>query len=236
MFAINHAATALLLKKKYDSVSMIWLLVSVQFMELLWVVFNYLGIEKTTTETVVEYVGHVHLSHMPYSHSVLTMIGAGILAWLVLAYFFKKPLIGAAVGLGIVSHLVLDLLTHAPDMALIPAEGATKIGLGLYSLFPAGAFLLETGYGVFCWWIYKGSRSLLATILFFNLANLSMFFAAIPGPEGFLAGKPVLLTSLILVQIVATLVLVGVFSRKKEQSEGESSRRTAAHESRIQSA
>src|SRR6476646_8815096 len=50
MFAIDHAATALLIKHRYPSVPMAPLLVSVQAMELAWVGLNYLGIERTTTE------------------------------------------------------------------------------------------------------------------------------------------------------------------------------------------
>src|SRR5713226_3183581 len=70
MFAIDHAATALLVKRKYPSASMVWLLLSVQLMELLWVAFNYLGWEKTTTEQTVKSVSDIHLAYMPYSHSI----------------------------------------------------------------------------------------------------------------------------------------------------------------------
>ena len=56
MFAINHAATALLVKRKFPEAPTVWLLISVQLMELFWVIFNYFGLEKTTTETIVQ--GH----------------------------------------------------------------------------------------------------------------------------------------------------------------------------------
>jgi hypothetical protein len=36
-------------------------------MELLWVVLNYAGVERTTTEPVVRYVGDIHLAYMPFS-------------------------------------------------------------------------------------------------------------------------------------------------------------------------
>ncbi len=45
-----------------------------------WVVLNFLGIEETTTEKEVRYVGDVHLLYMPFSHSVLTMVGVAALA------------------------------------------------------------------------------------------------------------------------------------------------------------
>ncbi len=54
VFAINHAATALLVKRKYPEARMLWLLISVQLMELLWVIFNYFGVEITTTEKTVK--------------------------------------------------------------------------------------------------------------------------------------------------------------------------------------
>ena len=40
MFAVDHAATALIIKRRFPSVSMTPLLVSVQAMELAWVALN----------------------------------------------------------------------------------------------------------------------------------------------------------------------------------------------------
>jgi hypothetical protein len=41
MFAVDHAATALVIKRRFPSVSLTLMLVSVQAMELAWVGFNY---------------------------------------------------------------------------------------------------------------------------------------------------------------------------------------------------
>jgi hypothetical protein len=212
MFAINHAATALVIKKMYGTVSMIWILISVQVMELLWVVLNFIGIERTTTDREVQYVGNIHLSEMPYSHSIATMSGAAAISWLVLSQVFGRQDIGTAFALGIVSHLILDLITHDRDIPLAPFIKGAKFGLGLYARLPVPAFFLEIGYGLLCWLIYGGSWLLLATIIFFNLANLSMFFKAVPGIERFLADKPRLITSIVFLQIVITLTLIGVLS------------------------
>ena len=56
MFAINHAATALLINKRFPEEPIIPLLFSVQLMELLWVALNLLGVERTTTEPSVRSV------------------------------------------------------------------------------------------------------------------------------------------------------------------------------------
>src|SRR5512143_1850765 len=101
MFAVDHAATALLIKRRFPTVPMAPLLVSVQAMELGWVGLNYLGIERTTTEPVVRSVADVHLAYMPYSHSVATAVGAALVAWLIVERGFGRRALGLAVGLGI---------------------------------------------------------------------------------------------------------------------------------------
>ena len=212
MFAINHAATALVIKKAYGTVPMIWILISVQVMELLWVVLNLIGLERTTTDREVQYVGNIHLSKMPYSHSIVTMSGAAIISWLVLSQGLGWKDIGAAFGLGIASHLLLDLITHDRDIPIAPFIDGPKFGLGLYARQPAAAFFVEIGYGVLCWSIYGGSWLLLATIVLFNVLNMSMFFKRIPGIERMMAGKPRMIAFVIFLQIVITLVLVGALS------------------------
>lgn len=214
MFAIDHAATVLLVKRRYPAVPLTPLLIAVQAMELAWVVLNYLGVERTTTGPVVRSVADVHLAFMPYSHSVATGLGAAVLVWLLLEYGFGRPRLGRALGLGIVSHLVLDLATHAHDIVLWPGLTNPALGLGLYAAAPFAAFLVELAYGVFCWWAYRGGRALLAVIVLGNLANLSLFSAAIHGPERYLAGRPTLVVTFVFVQIVVTLILVGVFARR----------------------
>src|SRR5437773_826595 len=210
MFAVDHAATALLIKRRYPSVSMVPLLVSVQAMELAWVGLNYLGVERTTTEPAVRSVADIHLSYMPFSHSVATAVAAALCAWLIVEKGLGRAALGRAVGIGIVSHLVLDLVTHAPDIALWPGLSSPKLGLGLYDGAPMAAVAIELFYGVLCWWVYRGRRALLAVIVLGNLASLSLFSATIAGPEQYLAGHPLGIVSLVFAQIVITLVLIGV--------------------------
>jgi hypothetical protein len=218
MFAIDHAATALIIKRRFTRQPMWALLISVQLMEFVWVALNLLRVERTVTEPAVASVSDIHLAYMPYSHSVLTMLGAALGAWVVLALILRRRELGVAVGVGIASHLVLDLLTHARDITLAPGIEGIRLGIGFYSSLPVAAFILELGYGILCWWIYKGGKGLLAVIVLFNLANVSFFFAGVPGPEALLANRPTLTAGLILAQIVVTLVLVGLYSRRSRPS------------------
>jgi hypothetical protein len=214
MFAIDHAATALLIKRRFPSVPIAPLLVSVQAMELAWVTFNYLGIERTTTESTVRSVADIHLAYMPYSHSVGTALVAALAAWLIIENGFRRAVLGRAVGLGIMSHLILDLVTHGHDIVLWPGLPSPKLGLGLYEAAPFAAFIIEFAYGIFCWRVYRGGRGLLALIVIGNLANLSFLSPTIPGPEYYFAGLPLVVVTVVFVQIVVTLVLVGVLARR----------------------
>jgi|GEM_PF-181283 len=214
MFAINHAATALIVKRRFPSISVFPILISVQAMELVWVALNYLGVERTVTEPSVRTVADIHLAYMPYSHSVISACAAAVFVWLFIEKGFHRALLGRAIGIGIVSHLILDLVTHAHDIVLAPGIQQIQLGLGLYNSAPMAAFLLELGYGILCWFIYKGSKVLLALIVAGNMANVSFFFTSIPGPEQYLAGRPTLIVTMILIQIVGTLILVGLFARR----------------------
>jgi membrane-bound metal-dependent hydrolase YbcI (DUF457 family) len=214
MFAVDHSATALLIKRRFPAVSMTPLLVSVQAMELAWVALNYLGVEHTTTSATVRSVADIHLAYIPYSHSVATVTAAALVAWWAIERGLGRHALGRAVAIGIVSHLVLDIATHAPDIALWPGSPFGRLGLGLYSGAPAVAFVVELMYGVLCWWIYRGSRVLFWVVVAGNLADISFFFAGIPGPEQLLAGHPMLVVTLIFGQIVTMLVLVGLFSSR----------------------
>jgi hypothetical protein len=212
-FAINHAAAALAVKRRYPNVPLVWLLVSVQLSELLWVAFNYIGIERTTTNDTVRYVGDIHLSSIAWSHSIASGFGIALLAWFALAKGLRRPVLGAAVGVAIASHVALDLLVHARDIQLAPGILSPLLGSGFYQSVPMLAFGLEFAFGLWCWWYYGGSRGLLAVIVVFNVANLSFFTTAISGPETLLAHRPMLIVTMIFFQIVITLWLVGLFAR-----------------------
>lgn len=228
MFAINHAASALIFKKQLkNDVSIVWILIAVQFVEMLWAMFNLLGIEKTVTEATVNYVGDIHLTYMPYSHSILSSIIIGAIGGTLFWFWKKSWKVAFWMTLAFLSHIVLDLLTHAVD---IPLEFTNShlLGLGLYASAPLAAFFIEMGFGLCCWWYYKGNRSLFWIIFLFNLTNITMFLPQIKGLEFYMANEPTLITLVITLQIMVTLLLVGWGSKVKETSEGTPKNETEA--------
>lgn len=212
MNAINHAATALLINKKWPGVPLVPVLVCVQLVECLWVLFNLIGLEVTTTEPQVAAINDIHLSHMPYSHSIASTIVIASIVWFVVSKILKRPGWALALAAAISSHIVLDLVTHVQDIQLAPGFASPKLGTGLYGI-PVVALVVETLYGIWCWWVFRGSNALLAVIVLFNLGAISFYVPQIPGPEAFLAGHPKVFAAVIGMHIVAGLVAVGVFAR-----------------------
>lgn len=150
MNAINHAATALIINKKWPGVPIIPVLLSVQLVEFLWMVFNLLGIETTTTEPQVRALNDIHLAYMPYSHSIAATVFLAFAVWFVVSKLLKKPTWGLALAVAVSSHIVLDLATHVHDIAIAPGIESPKFGSGLYGI-PLLALVVETIYGVWCW-------------------------------------------------------------------------------------
>lgn len=102
-----------------------------QFVDLLWPVLLLLNIEKVSIEPGNTAVTPLDFEFYPYSHSLV----AGVL-WAVLfslTYYVVKKNLRAAILLGalVISHWVLDYVTHKPDLPLF-LSGGTKVGLGLW--------------------------------------------------------------------------------------------------------
>jgi hypothetical protein len=97
MYAITHAATALLLKQRFRQAGLWPLLIGTQAIELLWVVFVYTGIEH------VRYTRDaVHLDFLPYSHSITTTLAVALLAWGFVRYRRGEPTVAMAVALAVI--------------------------------------------------------------------------------------------------------------------------------------
>jgi len=85
----------------------------------------------------------------------------------------------------------------------------------LYGI-PLLAFLVETVYGIACWWVYRGRWSLLAAIVIFNLINLPLFFAAGRTPDPNAASSPTnyLAVTVVFIEILVTWFFVWRFGRE----------------------
>ncbi|HEX5003241.1 MAG TPA: metal-dependent hydrolase [Bacteroidia bacterium] len=135
-FAIGYAA-----KKTVPDVSLGTLFIAAQFLDLLWPVLLLLGIERAEIVPGITVLTPFDFTHYPYTHSL-----AMALLWSVVVggcyYIFKKERFTAFIlGLCVVSHWVLDLLVHRPDLPLYPGDSPV-FGMGLWNQ-PLAAIALE---------------------------------------------------------------------------------------------
>lgn len=121
----------------------LWLLfLAVQWIDVMWSIFVFLGIEKVRIVPGITASNALDLYYMPYTHSLL-----GVLCWSLLAYVVCQlvpSLRGVRTGLilaaAVFSHWILDLIVHRPDLALYDSVG--KMGFGLWN-YRGAAFALE---------------------------------------------------------------------------------------------
>jgi len=132
---IGHFALGLAAKRAVPRVSLGVLFAAAQLADLLWPAFLAIGLEQVridpgnTALTPLDFVSY------PYSHSLLLLLVWGAAMALVCSPLARGRRVFAVISALVVSHWVLDFLTHRPDMPLYP--GGPKLGLGLWNSIPA---------------------------------------------------------------------------------------------------
>ncbi|MBN4046662.1 hypothetical protein JYU02_01545 [bacterium AH-315-P15] len=211
MHAVNHAITALAIKKAAPAAPLAPLLISVQTMEILWVGFHFAGLEWTEVADSARSIADVSLAHMPWSHSVLTTALVAVLFGIMAKLIWKRWVIALALAIGVLSHIALDLLLHAPDVQMVPWISEPKYGLGFYGSAPAIAWVIELAYGLIVWRMAGGGKGLLALVVLFNAAAFTSYMPFIGGEMN---PNPMDFARFVGVQIAVTLPLIYFFAPK----------------------
>ena len=146
---VGHFGVGLGLKSVDPKVSLGTLFLAAQFIDLLWPSLLLLGLEQVEIVPGITRVTPLNFTHYPISHSLLAVIGWALL--FALAYhLIRGERRGAIIcGVAVVSHWLLDLVTHRPDLPLYPS-GEFLVGFGLWNSLWATLVveLLVFGLGV----------------------------------------------------------------------------------------
>ncbi|HEY7286970.1 MAG TPA: metal-dependent hydrolase [Vicinamibacterales bacterium] len=138
---IGHFALGFAAKRATPRVSLVALFAAAQLADILWPFFLLAGWEQVRPAPgnnpflLLDFVSY------PLSHSLLMLVIWGV----ALGFIYQKAT-GAAssafivLAALVVSHWVLDVATHRPDMPLYP--GGPKFGLGLWN-YPTATLLIE---------------------------------------------------------------------------------------------
>ncbi|HTJ22387.1 MAG TPA: hypothetical protein VL383_08320 [Gemmatimonadaceae bacterium] len=138
---IGHFALAFAAKRAAPRTSLAVNFVAAQLADLLWPAFLLLGWEQVRIAPSGNPFLTLQFLRYPWSHSlemdVLWAAAFGIVYYAITGYTRGA----AIVPLLVISHWVLDLITHRPDLPLSPT-GMARAGLGLWN-YPAATIVVE---------------------------------------------------------------------------------------------
>jgi hypothetical protein len=179
---IGHFGVGFGAKSIAPRISLGTLFLAAQFLDLLWPTLLLLDLEQVRIVPGATAVTPLLFVHYPISHSLLAVLG-----WAVLVgglYFGLKREARSALVLGmlVVSHWLLDVIVHRPDLPLYPGS-AVKLGLDVWASLPL-TLLLEGSLFATGVWLYArfttaadakgrwGFYGLVAFLVFIYAGNL----------------------------------------------------------------
>ena len=137
---LGHYGVALAAKRVAPRVSLGVLVAAAQLADLVWPVMVLLGVERIRLNPSSNPFLNIAFESYPWTHSLLAGVVWGALA--ALGYYALRRSGGSStvVGLVVVSHWVLDWITHVPDLPVYP--GGPLVGLGLWRS-PTATIIVE---------------------------------------------------------------------------------------------
>jgi membrane-bound metal-dependent hydrolase YbcI (DUF457 family) len=199
-FAVGFGA------KRFAQRAPLWaLLAAPLWADILWTVYLLKGWEHARIAVGDTRFTPLDLYDYPWSHSLVllaawaTVLGAAYFLW-------KRDWIGAAaIWIGVVSHWVLDWITHRADMPLAP--GGAKFGLGLWNSI-AGTMVVEIAMLAAGVWMYATAtraRDWIGRYAFG--AYVAVLMILYVGDR--FSGPPGNMLEVALTGVVATMVMLG---------------------------
>ena len=132
---LGHFAVGLAARRAVPSVSLATWLAAVQFVDLLWPVFLLAGLEHVRIVPGITAFTPLDFYDYPITHSLIGTLGWAALfagAWMAVRRRKRAAVLLAA---AVLSHWVLDVIAHRPDLPVLP--NGPYLGLGLWHSIPA---------------------------------------------------------------------------------------------------
>jgi hypothetical protein len=131
---VGHVAVALGAKHAVPRAPLGALIGAAFALDLIWPVLLLTGIEMVRIDPGNTAFTPLAFDYYPWSHSLSMAVVWAVASGRVAAAVLKHARAGLAIGLTVLSHWLLDFVTHRPDLPLWP--GGTEVGLGLWNSIP----------------------------------------------------------------------------------------------------
>jgi hypothetical protein len=178
---IGHFGLGFAAKRAAPTVSLGALFAAAQFADLLWPTLVLIGVEQVRVQPGITVVTPLDFVSYPYSHSLLMLCVWGVAFGVIyMALRRARPPVAITIALLVVSHWVLDVVVHRPDLPITP-WGSARLGLGLWNSLPGtlAAEFAIFGAGVALYARATRARTRGGTIGFWSLvALLAMVYLA----------------------------------------------------------
>ena len=128
---IGHFAAAYAAKRLAPQTSLGTLFTAAQLPDVLWPVLLIAGVEHAEIAPGDTAFTPLRFDSYPISHSLVTVVAWGALFGAVHFWGQRRKRDAVVLAALVVSHWLLDFVSHRPDMPLWP--GGPKLGLGLWN-------------------------------------------------------------------------------------------------------
>jgi hypothetical protein len=201
---LGHFAVGFAGKKVARRSNVAVLIAAALFLDLLWPVFLMLGWEQVRMNPGVTNFKKFDFTYYPWSHSLLmSVVWASAFALLYFLISRYRP--GAiAVWICVISHWVLDWISHRPDLPLYP--GGSDFGLGLWNSVAATMVVELLMFAVGLWLYLKTTRARDGIGLYAFLAYIIFLLMAYVGDR--FSGPPPSVANLVWASIIAEVILI----------------------------
>ena len=129
---VGHTSIALAAKSGVPALSLGWWMAAAFALDLLWPFFLLAGIERVTIAPGATAFSPLVFDSYPWSHSLLMACVWGICLGAIVRWRGASAGAVTLIGAVVISHWVLDFVSHAPDMPLWPGN-SPHLGLGLWN-------------------------------------------------------------------------------------------------------
>jgi len=155
---IGHYAVAFASKRFAPRTSLGALIAAASLLDLLWPVFILLGWEQVRIEPGNTSFTPLDFISYPISHSLVAASGWATLFALLYSLVARYGRGALLIWVGVVSHWVLDWVSHRPDMPLYP--NGPRFGLGLWNSVIATVIVEGLMFGIGVWIYLRVTRAL----------------------------------------------------------------------------
>lgn len=177
---LGHFAMGLAGKRLAPTVSLGTWFLSVQLVDLVWPFFLLTGLEHVRVAPGITDFTPLDFYDYPITHSLV----GGVVWALVLALFsrgvYRDGRAAMLLGGGVLSHWILDVVAHRPDLPVLP--GGPFLGLGLWNSIAATLIVELTLFSVALAIYLRGQRRRPVAFWAMIAVLLVSYFGAAFGP------------------------------------------------------